>query len=155
MNPARSFEALYDLELARQVRHATFLLGSVAEAEDVVHDCFVELHRRWPDVERPGPYLQTAVVNGCRDRLRRRSIVQRFHQRYRPEDVPELEVPLFDALGTLPFRHRAAVVLKFYGGLSHAEIADRLGCSSGSVGPWIKRGLDALAIELQLPNEGP
>ncbi|MEM9132739.1 MAG: sigma-70 family RNA polymerase sigma factor [Actinomycetota bacterium] len=148
-----SFEDFYSRELQPQVRQATFLLGSVAEAEDVVHDCFVELHARWGSIADPGPYLQRSVLNRSRDRLRRRAMRRRVDEQFRPIDVPETEVPLFDALASLSFHQRAAVVLKFYCGLSHAEIADRLDCSTGSVGPWIKRGLEGLATQLQLPNE--
>lgn len=150
-----SFEDFYRAELEQQVRQATFLLGSVAEAEDVVHDCFVELHARWDTITDPGPYLQRSVLNRSRDRLRHRAVRRRVDEQYRPRDVPETEVPLFDALGQLSFHQRAAVVLKFYGGLTHAEIADHLGCSTGSIGPWIKRGLERLATQLQLPDEEP
>lgn len=49
-----------------------------------------------------------------------------------------------DALRALPFNQRAAVVLRFYGRLTVAEIAEALGCPPGSVGPWIHRALQTL-----------
>jgi DNA-directed RNA polymerase specialized sigma24 family protein len=51
---------------------------------------------------------------------------------------------LSDVLAQLPFNHRAAVVLRFYGGFTTNEIAEALGCAPGSVGPWIDRGLAAM-----------
>lgn len=149
-----AFAVFYEAEVARQVRSATLILGSRAAAQDVVHDVFVEIFQRWDGgIADPGPYLQRAVVNRCRDLLRRATIARRARRLLRPEDVPEIDVPLYDALARLPFKQRAAVVLRFYLGLGEAEIADHLGCPPGSVGPWIRRGLDRLAAELDLPPE--
>ena len=49
-----------------------------------------------------------------------------------------------DALATLPPRQREVLVLRYYGGLTTAEIAAELGCATGSVGPWIDRALTYL-----------
>lgn len=154
MGPDAAFERFYATEVARQVRGATLILGSRQAAEDAVHDAFVEVLRRWDrGLDDPGPYLQRAVVNRCRDVLRRRAVALRHRTLLRLEDVPPVDAPLYDALARLPFKQRAAIVLRFYGGLTEAEIADRLGSAPGSVGPWIRRGLDHLARQLELPTE--
>ncbi len=57
--------------------------------------------------------------------------------------------PLDDVLDTLPFRQRAAIVLRFYARLTTAEIAAALGCAPGSVGPYIDRGLKKMKGALQ------
>lgn len=143
------FHSLYDAEIVRQVRSATLLLGSRAAAQDVVHDAFVNVWRRWGTLADPGPYLQRAVLNGCRDVQRRGRVADRHLPRLvAPGDVPEPDVGLYDALAALPFNHRAAIVLRFYLQLTEAEIAERLGCRPGSVGPWIRRGLNRLATDL-------
>jgi RNA polymerase sigma factor (sigma-70 family) len=148
------FAAFYQAEVARQVRSATLILGSRPAAQDVVHDVFAEVLQRWDGgIADPGPYVQRAVVNRCRDALRRSAVARRHRSLFRPEDVPAIDVPLYDALATLPFKHRTAVVLRYYLGLTEVEIAVHLGCPIGSVGPWIRRGLDRLAAELQLPPE--
>ena len=41
-----------------------------------------------------------------------------------------------------------AVVLRFYAGFTTDQIADTLGCPSGSVGPWIDRALKKMRKEL-------
>lgn len=151
-----SFARFYEAEVVQQVRGATLILGSRQAAQDVVHDVFLEILQRWDGgIDDPGPYLQRAVVNRCRDALRRRTVARRHRGLFRPEDVPAADAPLYDALATLPFTHRAAVVLRYYLGLTEAEIAAHLGCATGSVGPWIRRGLDRLAVELRLPPEEP
>src|SRR4051812_34158042 len=60
-DPADAFARFYGSELERQVRAAALLLGSVAAAQDAVHDAFVQVYRRWARIEEPGPYLQQAV----------------------------------------------------------------------------------------------
>jgi RNA polymerase sigma factor (sigma-70 family) len=149
-----SFAAFYEAEVVRQVRSATLILGSRQAAQDVVHDVFTDIFQRWDgDITDAGAYLQRAVVNRCRDALRRNTVARRYRTTLRAEEVPAIDAPLYDALGSLPFKHRAAVVLRYYLGLSEAEIATYLGCRTGSVGPWIRRGLDRLATQLRLPSE--
>ncbi|MCL2781633.1 MAG: hypothetical protein FWD74_09155, partial [Actinomycetia bacterium] len=49
-------------------------------------------------------------------------------------------------LAALPRKQRAAVVLRYYLGLSDAEIAGYLGCREGSVRTYVSRALRALRI---------
>lgn len=151
-----TFARFYEAEVVRQVRAATLIVGSRQAAQDIVHDVFTEIFQRWDGgISDPGPYLQRAVVNRCTDALRRSAVARRYRRTFRAEDVPAADVPLYDALATLPPKHRTAVVLRYYLDLTEAEIADHLDCPTGSVGPWIRRGLDRLAVELRLPPEEP
>ena len=52
------------------------------------------------------------------------------------------------ALAALPVRRREVLVLRYYLGLSEAEIADALGISPGTVKSTAARGLAALARAL-------
>ena len=56
---------------------------------------------------------------------------------------------LADVLLELPYKQRAAIVLRFYSDLSEVEIAEVLECRPGTVGSLIHRGLAKLrkAIE--------
>jgi RNA polymerase sigma factor (sigma-70 family) len=142
-----TFSDFYERELAGQMRRAVLLLGSREAAEDVVHESFVALYKRWRDLDSPGPYLERVVLNGCRDVYRRRLVAGRYLSRMYQEQPP-VDAPLFDALSRLPFNHRAAVVLRYYHQYTEAEISAVLGCRPGSVGPWIQRALRQLAKEL-------
>ena len=44
----------------------------------------------------------------------------------------------------LPYRNRAALVLRYYEGLSHAEIAEVLSCREGTVASLVHRGIAEL-----------
>lgn len=146
----QSFSAFYAREFGLQVRRAALLLGSSEVAHDVVQAAFVGLYRSWGTLEHPGGYLNRSVLNGCRDVTRRRGVqarlVVRLVERGREPDRTDL---LDDVLGALSFNQRAAVVLRYYGGFTTAEIAEALGCAPGSVGPWIDRALSSMRKALQ------
>jgi RNA polymerase sigma factor (sigma-70 family) len=147
-----AFVAFYETEHRGQVRRAYLLVRSNEMAHDIVHDAMVGVWRRWNDLQNPGGYLNQAVLNGCRDAGRRRathnSLIGRLGRLGRNvTDRAEAEV-LDDVLAALPFNQRAAVVMRYYGGLTTAEIADALGCPANSIGPWITRALTAMRREL-------
>lgn len=53
------------------------------------------------------------------------------------------------ALRGLPPRQREALVLRYYGDLSEAEIADAMGISKGAVKSHTARGMAALRMALE------
>lgn len=141
----RSFEEVFLAEYQPMVRLAVLLVDELDVAEELVQDAFVKLHQRWRRVDRPGAYLRTSVVNGCRNELRRR----KRERRARRHDVPLPAVELgademLDAISALPPKRRAAVVLRYYGGLNEREIADTLGVRPGTVKSLLHRGLAEL-----------
>ncbi|MHB8243834.1 MAG: RNA polymerase sigma factor [Acidimicrobiales bacterium] len=151
-----SFEELYTSSYQSLVRLAFVLTGSSELSEDLVQDCFVRLHPHYDRLESPDRYAKQAVVNACRSHFRK---VGRERDR-RPllyvvdgEAGGDCSSPrpdeLHDVLLTLPYRQRAAVVLRYYADLSEIEIAEALGCRPGTVGSLIHRGLERMrgAIE--------
>ncbi len=143
-----AFADLYRAEHAGQVRRAALLIGSDETANDVVHDAFAAMYRRWDTITDPGPYLNRAVLNGCRDVGRRRVADRKLVRRLRPQDQPGRHEILLDVVQRLPFNHRAAIVLRFYAGMTEREIAAALDVPVGSVGPWISRALATMNKEL-------
>lgn len=125
------------------VRLAYLIIRQSAEAEEVVQEAFVACHRSWDGVRDPFLYVRTAVVNRCYSWGRRFQV----EQRHRPPPPPPAELgadELWDALGVLNDRQRAAVVLRFYEDLPDSEIAELLGCRTATVRTAIHRGLKAL-----------
>jgi len=140
-------EALYRLEYAGMVRLAYTLLSSNAEAEEIVQDSFVEVYRRWPEIQKPGAYLRCAVVSRSRSALQRR----RLHL---PSPVDAATEPvaageLWDVLARLTDDQRLTVVLRYYGGHSAADIAVMLQMRAATVRSHLRRGLAALKKELE------
>ena len=143
-----SFTEFYEERLTLTVRQVSLMVGSVAAAEDIAHDAFIELFNRWKQVQNPGGYLYRTVSRGALRHLKRRA-------RHQGEIVdlaapmPSVEfVEMAEALGRLTPQQRVVVVLKYYGDLTEAEIADALGCRPGSVGPLLTRARAALREEL-------
>ncbi len=138
-----SFEALYAAEARPMSRLAYLLVGSAEQGQELVHDAFARLYERWDKVDNPGAYLRTCVVNGCRDTLRRRVVEDRYRPEVRPD--PQLGADhLVDALALLPYRQRAAVVLRYYEDRSETDIAELLGVRPATVRSLIHRGLERL-----------
>jgi RNA polymerase sigma factor (sigma-70 family) len=160
-----SFADLYLRSFAEMVRLAHVLVDSPETAEDLVQDAFVHLHRHWGGVRDPRSYLHRSVVNACRSHHRRAwrerarvprtdgasttadtggrggvDIVDGSAEQGRSDDAGVLGV----ALATLPYRQRAALVLRYYADLPDAEIAVALGCRPGTVGSLVHRGLERL-----------
>jgi DNA-directed RNA polymerase specialized sigma24 family protein len=59
-------------------------------------------------------------------------------------------VALREAVVSFPSRQRAALVLRYYGGLSVAETAENLGCAEGTVKSLTSRAIDGLRDRLDI-----
>jgi RNA polymerase sigma-70 factor (sigma-E family) len=145
--PEPAFGRLYEARFAEMVRLAFLLTGSTETAQDLVQDSFVRLHRKWSTVRTPDAYLRTAVVNACRSHHRRRA--RERSKRVEPDGVAVLGADeLADVLLKLPYRQRAAIVLRYYHDLPDREIAEALNCRVGTVASSIHRALARLRLEL-------
>jgi len=142
---APTFTDFYCTTVADMVRLAYLLTGSEETARDVFHDCYLRVHAKWSRLDVPAAYLRKAVVNACNSHhraLRR----QRDHDaRAQPPTSVDLDADeMADAIAALPYRQRAAIVLRFWHDCTAAEIADALGCRPGTVGSLIHRALAEL-----------
>jgi RNA polymerase sigma-70 factor (sigma-E family) len=140
-----TFEDVYRREALAMVQLAFLLVGSPQRAEEIVQDAFAALFQRWDRVDRPGAYLRASVVNRCRSAHRRRALERRsLATQEGPTAVGLGTDDLADALAALPPKRRAAIVLRYYGGHSEAEIATLLGVRPGTVKSLLHRGLAQL-----------
>ena len=137
------------------VRLAVLMVGDMATAEDVVQDAFEQLHRRWRTLRKQSSaldYARSAVLNGSRSVLRRRSVARRHEARIsasRDQDADaavgfEQRSELIEAFRRLPARQREVLALR-YVDMSVADAAATLHISQGAVRSTASRGLDALA----------
>jgi RNA polymerase sigma-70 factor (ECF subfamily) len=154
-----SLAELYTRHVGRAIALATILTGDRAAAEDIAHDCFVRVAARTGLLDRENlrfeAYLNRAVVNACRSRMRRRALERAFLSRERPELVaPEPSLP-FDravaaALVALPYRQRAAIAMRYLEDLSEEQTALALRCSPRAVNALVSRALRTLRRTLDL-----
>ncbi len=139
---------LYRTERLGLVRLAYLLVHRQEVAEEIVQDAFIAARPAWTGVQDPIRYLRRAVVNRCRSWGRHQQVVM-AHSPPPPEPTDLAADELWDALGRLDERRRAAIVLRFYGGLPHKEIAEILGCRPTTVRTSIHRGLAQLGKEIE------
>ena len=156
----RAVTVLYAAHYRSLVRLAALLLRDVATAEEVVQDSFVAMHdgwRRLRDNDKALSYLRQSVVNRSRSVLRHQVVVDKNAPKPAP-DMPSAEqgaIALLErsavvtALRTLPRRQREALVLRFYGDLSEAQIAATMGISKGAVKSHTARAMTALRSVLE------
>ena len=156
----RAVTELYSLHYKALVRLATLLVRDTPTAEEVVQDAFVAMHDGWQrlrDAENALAYLRQAVVNRSRSVLRHRTVVDRNMQKA-PPDMPSAEHGAFillersavvAALRGLPERQREAIVLRYYGDLSEAEIAAVMDISRGAVKSHTARAMASLRAALE------
>lgn len=140
-------------------RSAYFLTaGDRAAAEDLVQDALAAAWVRWDSIRDPGarePFVRQIMVRAATRRWAR--------QKRRPEAASTSAVEvhpshedsvaaswdLVQALSRLSAKQRAVIVLRYYHDLTEAQIADALGCSTGSVKTHASRALKALGLSLE------
>lgn len=136
------FAAVLEGELPMAYRLAGYLLADAAEAQDAVQEASLRAWRGWPGLrerDKHHAWFSQILVNVCRTRLRRRG-------RQRALDIDEMDLEGADpfraalardtvgrALSVLSSELRMVVVLRYWGELSLAEIADRLRIPIGTV----------------------
>lgn len=142
---------------ARSMRFTAYLLcGNWSEAEDVVQAAFLKLYLAGPRVARReglDAYLRRIVVRTFiterrRVRWRRERLVEEPPELPEAGPSSEVRIVLWQALGSVPPRQRAVLVLRYWHDLTLEGTAAVLGCSVGTVKSQGNRGLAALRRRL-------
>jgi len=124
-------------------RLACLLTGSATEADDLLQESAVKVYLRWTKISRtqvPEAYVRRMMVNTLVSRsrrpFRRRELLEGTVAAtavVSPENAVLDRAQVWPMICALPVRQRAVIVLRYYEDLSEQEIADVLGCSTGSV----------------------
>lgn len=160
---AEAFRGLVDAELDRSYRLAAVILGDRFDAEDAVHDAAEMAWRRWADLrdaDRFGAWFGRILVNGCRDRLRRRRRrglveVSRVPVEAEHPHTPDAadEFGLRDlvrrAADVLSPEERIVVVLRYAEDLTVPAIAELIGVADGTVKSRLNRALGKLRTAIE------
>jgi RNA polymerase sigma-70 factor (sigma-E family) len=138
---AAEFDAFVAGSGGRLLRTAYLLTGDHGAAEDLVQDVLVRAWSRWSRVsgaDEPAAYVRRMLVNASVSRwrsLRARPaerLVAEPPERAGTETEPR-DDEVWALVGTLPPRQRAVVVLSYYEDLPDAQVAEALGCTTGTV----------------------
>lgn len=159
-SPEVEFAALVERQLDRSYRIARLILRNEAEAEDATHDAVEAAWRHWRKLKDPARFdawFGRILVNGCRDRLRRRARARQLpiappEPGPSPEGEVERRTELARAFETLNEDQRIAVVLRYWADLTVEEIAERVAAPAGTVKSRLHHAMDRMRSALE-PRE--
>ena len=138
------------------MRFATVLTGQTWLADDLVSDVLGRAFERWPRIgglAEPHAYVRRMIVNdyvSWHRRLARttpRADVEPAGHVADGADAHAEREAMIARLARLPRRQRAAVVLRYYAGMSDSDIAAHLGCREVTVRTQISRALATLRLD--------
>lgn len=152
-----AFAALYDRLAIRLFNTARSMTDSLPDAEDTVHDVFVELARsrdRLARVTDLDAYIFTMLRHAVSRRRRRRDVDRRAIDSigrrraeagsFTTQPAEPVDDALTAAVATLPPAQREVLALKVDGGLTFAEIAAVIGTSINTAASRYRYALEKL-----------
>ena len=165
-NDEAAFRCLVERHIDRAYAIALRILGSRADAEDVVQDTFLKIWTRRGEWQQGrakfSTWLYRVVTNRCID-LRRRPRTEDVEAVPEPADKQpdavsamqrsEVFNMLEEAMNLLPEQQRIAVILSYHEDMSNAEIAEVMETTIAAVESLLKRGRQHLKKILRR-NEG-
>lgn len=154
---------LYDRHASTLLALALRILRNRGEAEDLLHDVFLEVWRAAKDYDTSRGRVRTWLV--IRMRSRALDVVKSARMARRTDDdtvvaqVVATDDPSAStdqtrvraALGEVPGDQRAVLELAYFEGLSCSEIADKLAVPIGTVKSRLAAGLSKLRLTLAPP----
>jgi RNA polymerase sigma-70 factor (ECF subfamily) len=156
----RAFRTLAERHAGRALRLARRILGNEALAEDIVQDALL---RVWTNAPRWRPeaafrtWLYRVVVNLCLNAKRRAgdlpldaaaAVADPAAAADADLETRERDRQIAAAIGALPERQRAAIVLSYQEGLGNAEVAAVLDTTVSGVETLLVRAKRALRTSL-------
>ncbi|TAA12314.1 RNA polymerase sigma factor [Pseudoxanthomonas winnipegensis] len=158
----RAFEQLYRRHVGKVHGVIVRLVGGHgARAEDLTQETFVRVWRALPEFRFESAlstWLHRMAVNTALMELRSRRAGPRWEDEVDGDDVamldpreqgPALRMDLERAIGTLPPRARAVLVLHDVEGWKHEEISASLGMAVGSSKAQLHRARQLLRVRLE------
>jgi RNA polymerase sigma-70 factor (sigma-E family) len=154
------FDEFVAARSSRLLRTAYLLTRDHALAEDLLQTTLTKSWFSWSRINGdPEPYVRKILVNTYASWWRRKWNGEHAHaEPPEPEPGPaahgtDERHDLWAAMGRLPRRQRAVVVLRFVEDLSEAETARVLGVSTGTVKSQTSKALAKLRIDPALATE--
>lgn len=137
------FSDFFQAAWPRLFRTTYAVAGSAEDAEEALQAAFAKAYTRWRRISQlaePVAYVRKMAVNEAltthrRSRRRTAALSDLFDRQETGDDIGDHagRLDVWAAVSSLPPRQRAVVVLRYYEGLSEAQIAEVLGCRPGTV----------------------
>ncbi len=154
MQDEREFDAFVVARSPALLRTAYLLVHDEALAGDLLQTSLAKAWFAWARIDvDPEAYVRRILVTTSASWWRRKWTRERptaeLPERQRPDVAPDWQ-DLWDAIGHLPGRQRAVVVLRYLEDRSEAETARLLGCSVGTVKSQCTKALAKLRLDAAL-----
>lgn len=147
------FDAFVAARWGALLRTAYLLTRDEGRAEDVVQSALTKLWFAWDRVDGdPEPYVRRIILTTYASWRRRRWWSELVSDRVdasavQADDLAAGHVDVWTALGHLPPRQRAVVVLRYFEDRTEAETAELLGCSVGTVKSQHRKAMQRLRAD--------
>lgn len=160
---ADAFRALFDRYKDKVYSVALRYSGDAASAQDITQDTFLKLFSAIGTFRGDSVFeswLYRLVVNRCFDQRRRmRRLMPLLDELFAALRAPdesildevlrsEMSAHVASVVASLPPEQRMVIVLRYTQNLSYDEIAEILGCSSGTIGSRLNRAHRVIARRL-------
>ena len=150
-----AFEEFVAARSSRLLRTAYLLTHDHALAEDLLQTALTKAYLAWERIEGdPEPYVRRILVNTFSSWWRRKwngeQPTDELPERGHHDDRAGESGDLWEALGRLPRRQRAVVVLRYFEDLTEAQTAELLAISVGTVKSQTSKALAKLRIDPSL-----
>jgi RNA polymerase sigma-70 factor (ECF subfamily) len=157
-----AFEELYQLTSPKLYGVALRILRRQDWAEEVLQECYVNIWNHAGDYaaarSAPLTWMTSIVRNRCLDWLRRPRTEETGEEydiaveAWRDDSPGPMEqlmaaseaAALARCLQQLESKQRQSIMLAFFNGLSHSELASHMRQPLGTVKTWVRRGLERL-----------
>jgi len=139
----------------RLCEFAYLLCGDWHAAQDAVQTAFTRLYLVWPRLherEAVEPYVRRIILRAVLDQRRLARFRREASWARPPDHAPAADLTestpdrlaVLAALARVPPRQRAVLVLRYWEDQSVEDVAQALGCSTGTVKSQAARGLQTL-----------
>jgi RNA polymerase sigma-70 factor (ECF subfamily) len=153
------FQAWYSHEYGRLLAAIVVLAGDLDLAQDVAAEACTRCLVVWPTDRRPADptaWTYRVAVNLLKRTWRRRLSEEKILaslERIPAVTIPEPAIEVWRAIAQLPNRARTAIVLRYVGGMTEAEVADVMGIAPGTAAATLSTARRRLAVLLDDDQE--